>query len=438
MFYIIEKKEQLENIYLRDEIFMNIIPINDNYHPYLHDISLIYVREVENHKGYILCINHSESFSLELTDVLDRLGEVKKIYVLDKKTVLYSFPTLNNQIIDITLYNNLINNTSIEVEKYESKIESDFRRKFRLDKYSTLIPISKHYEKWENIYDNIEENIKSYKYTQEFDLLNNYAIPLFFNIEKNGISINKEKFIEHFSHISNPEFSIYKGRIYTQYNLNTLTNRPSNSFNKINFAALKKANNERALIIPENDKLIEIDFKAYHPSIIAELCNYGYDKNINIYEYLSSIISDVSLDNIKTSLFQQIYGGIKDEFKDKPFFNQVHKYTEKIWVDSINGVKGHELGKIFYRCDIQNPNPQKVLNYIIQNTETVFNIIMFTNIINVLKDKKSKIILYTYDSILIDYKEDDNVFNDIKKWLKFKYSIKEGKNYAEMKEVKYL
>jgi hypothetical protein len=82
---------------------------------------------------------------------------------------------------------------------------------------------------------------------------------------------------------------------------------------------------------------------------------------------------------------------------------------------------------------IENPTPQKLLNYIVQNTETVFNTVQFSAVINLLKDKKTKIILYTYDSILLDYDSSENLLDSITSLLKFNYSTKSGHNYAEIK-----
>ncbi len=431
MFYIIEKQDQLDQLHIGEDTFIHIIPTNENYHPALQNISLIYVRWIKGHKGYILCINHSESLSLSITDILNKLSKVNNIYTLDKKAVLHHFPTLSPQLIDIQLINSYHHYQEINIEQYESKVESDFKRKYYTAEPSVLIPIAKHYEKYENIYDHIEQTInKINENLDEYAFLNHYITPLFYNIEKQGIKLDKEPFIKYFSTLPNPKFSVSKGKIYTQYNLYTLTGRPSNAFNGVNFAALNKTNGERAAFIPENDKLVEIDFKAYHPSIIAKLA--GYEFTGNIYEQLSLQFPGSTPETIKELVFQQLYGGVRKDFQDKPFFVEVNNYTNQIWKDADSGVIGTQFGKRFTKSIIENPTPQKLLNYIVQNTETIFNIVQFSAVVNLLKDKKTKIILYTYDSILLDYDSSENLLDSITSLLKFNYSTKSGQNYAEI------
>jgi hypothetical protein len=430
MFYIIEKQDQLDQLHIGEDTFIHIIPTNENYHPTLQNISLLYVRWIKGHKGYILCINHSESLSLSITDILAKLSKVNNIYTLDKKAVLHHFPTLSPQLIDVQLINSYQHFQEINIEQYESKVESDFKRKYYTEAPSTLIPIAKHYEKYENIYDHIEQTInKISENIREYDFLNHYVAPLFYNIEKQGIKLSKEPFVEHFKTLPNPKFSVSKGKIYTQYNLYTLTGRPSNSFNGINFAALNKTNGERAAFIPENDILVEIDFKAYHPTIIAKLA--GYEFTGNIYDQLANEFSGSTPETIKELVFQQLYGGVRKDFQDKPFFSQVNDYTNQLW--SNDGAIGAQFGKRFTKQMIENPTPQKLLNYIVQNTETIFNVVQFSAVINFLKDKKTKIILYTYDSILLDYDSSETLLNSITSLLKFNYSTKSGHNYAEIK-----
>jgi len=430
MFYIIEKQDQLDQLHIGKDTFIHIIPTNENYHPALQNISLIYVRWIKGHKGYILCINHSESLSLSITDILAKLSKVDNLYTLDKKAVLHHFPTLSPQLIDVQLISSYHTLQDINVEQYESKVETDFKCKYYTESPSTLIPIAKHYEKYENVYDHIEQTInKISENIREYDFLNHYIAPLFYNIEKQGIKLSKEPFIEHFKTLPNPKFSVSKGKIYTQYNLNTLTGRPSNAFNGINFAALNKTNGERAAFIPENDSLVEIDFKAYHPTIIAKLA--GYEFVGNIYDQLANEFSGSTPETIKELVFQQLYGGVRKDFQDKPFFKQVNNYTNQLW--SNEEAIGAQFGKRFTKQMIENPTPQKLLNYIVQNTETVFNVVQFSAVVNLLKDKKTKIILYTYDSILLDYDSSENLLDSITSLLKFNYSTKFGHNYAEIK-----
>jgi hypothetical protein len=39
-FYIVETKEQLQELPLQEECYINVIPLSDNYHPILSEVSL--------------------------------------------------------------------------------------------------------------------------------------------------------------------------------------------------------------------------------------------------------------------------------------------------------------------------------------------------------------------------------------------------------------
>jgi hypothetical protein len=47
MFYIIERQEQLDKLGPFNDCFVQFIQQNDNYHPKLNPLSLIYVRDAQ-------------------------------------------------------------------------------------------------------------------------------------------------------------------------------------------------------------------------------------------------------------------------------------------------------------------------------------------------------------------------------------------------------
>jgi len=81
-------------------------------------------------------------------------------------------------------------------------------------------------------------------------------------------------------------------------------------------------------------------------------------------------------------------------------------------------------------------NPQKLFNYIIQNYETVSNVGLLQKILYLLEDKKSKIVLYTYDAILLDLaKEDKDILRKIVRVFEeenLKITINVGKRYDSL------
>ena len=78
-------------------------------------------------------------------------------------------------------------------------------------------------------------------------------------------------------------------------------------------------------------------------------------------------------------------------------------------------------------------NPQKLFNYILQNYETSQNILILWDILSILRGKKSKLVLYTYDSFLIDLSDEEkDLVKDVQKIFenyKLNTKIKYGSSY---------
>jgi len=428
-FYVIERKEQLSVLGKLGNCFVDFIQQNDNFHPKLNSLSLIYIREINSHKGYMLCINHNESFSLEKEEVFKwLLTNTDRLFVLNKKRILYYFP-FNDKLYDINFIENF--NTHIT----NNCIDFYYRKYYSLNNINTLIPISKHYQKCEDTFNLILPIIQ--KYNQDnalYSFNNNNLTKVFFEIESQGIKIDKENFIKYYKeHIKNPEFNINKGKIYSNYNLYTTTGRPSNSFNNINFVALNKNNGERLCYIPSNNILVEYDIQGYHPRLVGELMNFKFNET-NTYETLGKLLN-VTTQEAKELTFKQMYGGVWEEYKDKPFFNKILKYSEDIW-DTYQRTGRYNTKNRSFK--LENDMTQfKLLNYIIQSYETTTNVTMLEKILEYLKDKKTKLILYTYDAFLFDYSEEDGkqLLTDLKNMIKYPINIKQGLSYHDLEKT---
>ena len=77
-------------------------------------------------------------------------------------------------------------------------------------------------------------------------------------------------------------------------------------------------------------------------------------------------------------------------------------------------------------------NPQKLFNYVLQNLETATNIRILIELHKLLRGKKSKIVLYTYDSFLFDLDESEDLIKEIEQvFKKYKVNVKNsyGRNY---------
>jgi len=385
MFWLIENKDQfkvLENSGFK-EAFVEIIPNNPYQHPTQNSICSFYVRPIKGRKGYILPISHTECNTLFEDDVYLWLKSLDKIYVRDKKEFLHY--TIFKQLIDVTLHlpPYILPKTTAHTILYNRFPD--------LLTINQIVPITKHYEVCEQVYDDLEHRIN----TALNPFYNDRATLVFNAIERNGIKIDRNEFKKHFHEIED-EF------IYTQYNFKTPTTRPSNKFNGVNYAALPKDNGCRASFIPRNDYFFEFDISAYHPTLSARLVDYDFGKG-DIHENFAKMYN-VDYAKAKELTFKQLYGGVFDNYKDLPFFVATSEYIRTNWEKyQTEGKLICPISNYEFKSDeLENMNPQKLFNYVLQNMETSVNIQILYRILKLLKGKNTKLVLYTYDSFLFD------------------------------------
>jgi len=423
MFWLIETKEQLREFVNEDfkEVFVEVIPYHNHIHPALNNLSLVYIRPTYDTKGYMLCIDHSETMSIGKTYIEKILQHTDTVYVRDKKSFLYYFQL--NKVVDISSLKNA--DTTLE-----PVFDILYRLHINKQDINKIIPVSKHYEVCENIYNKLQQVILEPK--PDYVKFYSKGALAFFGIEKNGIKINKDKFYKYYEP-NNESYSIYNDRIFTQYNLNTTTRRPSNAFNSINFAALKKDNHSRSSFIPSNNELIEIDISAYHPTLAGQLVGYEFN-NSDIHSEFAALYN-VDYKTAKELTFKQFNGGVFKEYQHLEFFQKVTEYTNNNWgLFQEQGYLDAPVSGYRFKSDkLENMNPQKLFNYVLQNLETSTNIQILLKIHKILTGKNTKIVLYTYDSFLLDWDEDEeqeleqikNIFTEFKLHIK----INRGRNY---------
>jgi len=433
MFYIIERSDQLQQLKSFDDCFISFIPKNNNYHPSLTSLSLIYIRPIDGKKGYMLCLDHNESFSLNQTEVFNWLvNNTNKLWVLDKKESMHWF-LYPEKLFDI----HLIEFVDLTEALSNSCINYYYTNHTNLPNVNCLIPISKHYEECEAIFKASLPTIQKYTLTNtQFQFQNFRTTEVFYQIEKNGIKLDKNCFINYYKgKLQYPEFNLSRSRIYTQYNLYNTTSRPSNTYNSINFAALNKEDGERICYKPDNDMFIEIDFQGYHPRLIGEMIGFEFPKDRNTYEVLGELLG-VSQQEAKELTFKQLYGGIWSEYQDKPFFKEVAMYIDDMWDTYQHSGHVKTENKTFIRDQLDKITPQKLFNYIVQSKETSTNVELLELALNYLKDKKTKIVLYTYDAFLFDYAEEDgNILPELINILEYPVSIKQGTSYHGLTKI---
>ena len=414
MHFLVETQEQLDILANHnDDCYINLVTLNPNYHPALTTPCFIYYRR-EATKGFILPINHSETFNLKLDDIISFLSKHKNIYVYDKKFHRYFLPSSLN-LVDIGFIRGAIDNSTFDFSLCTTNVHDNFSDQHStLNILSTIIPISKHYEKQEKTF----THVAKYLWMEKVAFYNDEFTEAFYNIEKAGLGVKLHDLHKNVE-LTNVIHSVKCDTIYSRYNLYNTTSRPSNAFNGVNFAALTP--DAKKAFIPQNDLFVEFDYSAYHPRIIAKLVGHKFEGNP--YNEIP-----------KELMFQNLYGGIRKEHLDKPFFAKVNAYITKLWND-YNETQYITLATGRRVHNIDNPTPNKLFNYIIQSQETYNNALTINKIHAYLAHKRTKLALYTYDAFLFDVSKADGVkcVKDIKNILEnneYTVRAKRGTDYA--------
>ena len=417
MYWLIEDEEQLGFLINMGykEAFVEVIPFNDNIHPALNDVSLVYIRPIYASKGYMVGVMHSETLNELNTCVTELLKKFDILYCRDKKEILHYFQL--KTFFDITPP------PTPYIRPTTQTHELFYRQHGDNPDINLIIPIVKHYELCENIFEDLKANIKKPK-TSYDEFFNSKTSMVFNAIERNGIRVHVPTFQEYFHPLSG-EY------VHTQYNLKTTTTRPSNKFKNVNYAALNKENGCRKSFIPRNGRFVEIDISAYHPSLAARLIGYSFTTS-DIHAHFATLYN-VDYNKSKELTFKQLYGGVFENYKHLEFFQKVEKYVQENWklFENEGYITCPVSNFVYTKETLGDMNPQKLFNYVLQNLETSMNVRILWDMIKILRGKKTKLVLYTYDSFLLDIEEDEiEVLEEIRTVFKnYKLNIKEKTGY---------
>ena len=312
-------------------------------------------------------------------------------------------------------------NIPLDITEITTPSHDYFHRKYYKHKnINRIIPILQHLgynRELVNKLESYKENVINKNYNN--DLIDNLTF-----IESSGLNYNNEI-------------------VYSEYNPYTSTGRPSNRFGGINFAALNKSDGSREPFTSrfQNGILVEYDYSAYHPSIIADIVGYKFSGDV--YEHLGKYYG-VDREESKTLTFQYLYGHTPIEvIESNPFFKLVIDFINDMWKEyKLHGyINTVIFNRKFYRKNLRDMNRNKLFNYFLQSSEFEYGSIVMSELRNIMKNYNSKFILYTYDAFLFDVNLSDGkeFILDIKNILendKFDVKIKYGINYNDMIDFK--
>jgi hypothetical protein len=237
------------------------------------------------------------------------------------------------------------------------------------------------------------------------DWVGDSMIPLLSDIERFGVRVDREKFLDRWPQASK---HLHNDTVYTQYNPYTITSRPSNRFGGINFSALNKSDGTREVFIPKpNHIFLQMDYDGYHPRIIGKLIGYELPKT-SVHQWLADQYG-CEYGEGKGITFQLLYGGIPEEFEQIPYYKGVKEFIEKLWEKSTKAGYLQTQHRRIPLDWIEGNNPQKLFNYLLQATETELNMESVAKILQFIKTTDIELSLYTYDSFLFSYPANSDV-----------------------------
>ena len=432
MFYIIEEETKLERLerLMKIGVYVDIISSNDLYHPKLATTVAVYIRTLNSKHGFIIPINHDEGIGVAKDRIYKVLKSADKLYTLDKKKLLYHFNL--QAAIDLSLLYSMTKFNKLEYTRENNTLNYFYNKFSDFPNINQLIPISKLHESCEKVFNQVKHVI-DIKIPSGFEFYNNTATNVFYLLEQSGIGVHYQDFKDNFKP-RNPLYNIKDEVALTSYNLYNSTSRPTNAFNSVNFAAIPKADEYRKCFKPQNDTFIEFDFDGYHLRLLSEQIDYeltteSAHKQLAKHYFGTEDITDEQYLEAKQINFQAIYGKIPPEHKELDIFKRIQEYIDNMWVNyEKEGVVHNPVSKKPFTKELKEMHPAKLMNYMMQSLETSRNILILKEVFRYLQNKKTKAVLYTYDSILFDFSKEDGIdtLEEIKQILQTgeKYPIK--------------
>jgi hypothetical protein len=424
------------------------IPSDEFLHPCATDVSAVFIKELVDGDTYCVSFNHPDlppivdkkTFINDLNEVHD--GGRK--WVFDKKSFMQLLPV--ERLLDFDLLIHLQKGRIIDKQSLETPAHQFiYRTKRECGDLNKVVPLLKHKEVFEKMCAEVfdaDTNILEEGYEKENEII----IETLAKLEANGIYVNENDFAKHFNAKIQPN-----GLVYSKYNVYTSTGRPSNHFDGVNYAALNKEDGSRSCFVSrygDDGMMVLIDYSAFHPRIICHITHFPMDINEDIYKYLGEMyfqrkVTEYDMAEIKSITMRQLYGGVEQKYETIKYFSNLKEFINIHWEKFKKD--GFTFTPLFRRIitdkHLKEANPAKLFNYLLQATETEIALSAVKVVNEYLETKKTKAVLYTYDSLLFDFYKGDGqtVLTDIMEIMtmckRFPIKVYKGESYNSMVQI---
>ncbi len=394
---IVESIDELNELKERLETEVSIwypLWVDNDKHPQNTPISFIFVKTQSD--KYIVPQQHTDALSLSNEQIAGLLNTAGEKWVFQKKKLLQSFVTLRDGLNDVDTAYFLKHGETIDYSQPLQHLVAPLLHKGYKEDIIQSIPILKLAEAIEPQF--VKCIPLKYK---TYNLYNDIFLPTLSDIERFGIRVDREKFIDRWPQASKQLSS--DDVVYTEYNPFTVTGRPSNRHGGVNYAALNKTDGSRDCFVSDGI-FLQMDYNAYHPRLIGKLVKFDMPEG-NVHQWLAEQYG-CSVEESKGVTFQLLYGGIDDDFRQIPYFKAVADYIDEMWMETQKRGFLQTPHREIPLEWIEGANPQKVFNYLLQAVETEMNVEKMRRILDYIKGTDITLDLYTYDSFLFDVPTD--------------------------------
>jgi hypothetical protein len=430
MGYVIEEKKEFFTLRTawKKGAYLSVITNNDRVHPKLARPIAIYVHPLNKKAGYIISVEHNEGRQIDLALIQDLVFSIETVYVLDKIKFLYYFKHKN--VIDVNILKSYLKHEDF-IKEGEDKLKNwYYAQDADFIDVNLTVPLTKHYEIENAKFQKFKKDFKNTHFYESkgFKFLNDDCTKVFHLLSKNPLGIDKKSFVK-FYKVQKEEYNFEERKVYSYYNLHSVTGRPSNSFNNINFLAIPKNNEVRTFFKPLNDKFLELDFDGYHIRLVADAIGFPLTEE-SAHIQLAKLynpgeeITDELYSKAKQTNFEALYGKVPKEYEHLEFYQKLTQFIADLWskFNSEGSIEVPKSHRVFEKDNKNALYPSKLFNYYVQSLETGRNVEILKKVLFLLHNKESFLALYTYDSIIIDFSLKDG-----------KQTVEEIKNYMEEK-----